>query len=192
MIQAVFINSLYLVKVMKEHKLNFRFAVCLGILAAVLMLVASFLYRLFSGEVIDESGTDVPMIIKVLIAVIASTYLVSAITMLRQYIVNRGTAFELSDSGIGNTMVCVMLFAIILVIPVKCIPWEAVKCVYIEPDGYKAEIDTEKLNINFLSKLILKFSGYHFCNKFTKVSVTEEELLHHNVKVVHRSSDLDL
>ena len=167
-------------EMMKEYKLNTRFLICLVLLLGVAALAVKVIYMMLTGQVRDENGQvltgGIEKLLPVLIALVISTYVFSAVIMLRQYIRFSGSAFELTDDGIENTMTCINLFAVILVLPVRCIPWEAVKRVRREADHYVAEIDTSQLKVNFLSKLILKSSGYHFCNKFTKENVTESEL----------------
>ena len=171
---------------MKEYKLNTRFLICLVLLLGVVALAVKVIYMMLTGQVLDENGEALgkgfEILISALIAIVISTYIYSAAVMLRQYIRFSGSAFELTHDGIENTMTCINLFAVILVFPVRCIPWEAVKCVRREADHYVAEIDTSQLKVNFLSKLILKISGYHFCNKFTKENVTEAELSRFGVR----------
>lgn len=172
---------------MKEHKLNTRFLICLVLLLGVVALAVKVVYMMLTGQVHDENGEvlgeGIEKLLPVLIAIVISTYIYSAAVMLRQYIRFSGSAFELTRDGIENTMTCINLFAVIFVFPVRCIPWEAVKCVRREADYYVAEIDTSQLKVNLLSKLMLKISGYHFCNKFTKENITEEELSRFGVRL---------
>lgn len=177
---------------MKEHKLNTRFLICLIVLAVVVALAIRVVYMGLTGQIHDETGeamdksTDV--ILSTLIALVTSTYLYSLITMLRQYIFCFGNAFELTERGIEHTMVYMNLFALIFVIPVKCIPWEAVKYVSLDNKGYKASVDTKMVKANFLVRFALRL-GYGFCYKFTKQNITEEELRLYGVKI--KASFLD-
>lgn len=177
---------------MKEHKLNAIFLVCFIAFGVVISLAIRVIYMSLTGQVHDENGEvlnkTIEIISSVLIAIVTSSYLYSFITMAKQYVLHGGQAFELTEREIENTMVYIYVLAFFFVIPVKCIPWEAVKYVCPHGKGYEATIDTKKVKSSLPAKLML-FTGYRFCHKFTKPKITEEELRLYGVKI--KASFLD-
>jgi len=172
---------------MNEHKLNAKFAICLAAIIVVILLAIRCIYMFFTGQIIDEKGESCGKVLDtvfgLLFSIIASSYIYSAITMLRQYIFHSGNAFELTERGIENTMVSINILAFIFVMPVKCIPWDAVKSVSPDGSGYDASVNIKKVKANFLAKLVL-LTGYGFCNKFTKEKITEDELHLFGIEIV--------
>lgn len=177
---------------MKKHRLNAIFLIGLIFFGGLAAGVIWFLYQDLTGQILDEDGESLgrtfEIIIAVLFGIVGSSYLYTFITMAKQYILHGGQAFELTERGIENTMVYIYVLAFFFVIPVKCIPWEAVKYVCPHGKGYEATIDIKKVKASWPVRLVL-FTGYGFCHKFTKPKITEEELRLYGIKI--KASFLD-
>ncbi len=95
--------------------------------------------------------------------------------LLLQLLRHRGQLLELTERGIENTLVFLNLFAIVLVLPVKCIPWGAVKYADLGREPY-IRVNTGKVNAGVIARLVLWVVGYHFCYSFVRPAVTAEEI----------------
>lgn len=161
---------------MRTFKLNARALVCLIALILVLVLVGRVTWMWLHGEIVDaqEPGTAVALDVMMPIAlVITSSWLWAAVVLLRQYLVHGGRAFTLTDAGIENTLTFVILFSFVFVLPVKCIPWEAVT--YADPEEIYIRARRKDIRAGFWAKTIVAVKGYSFCQGFCKPKMTRQE-----------------
>ena len=164
---------------MKKIKFNWFFWFLSVLVGFILVFAPKMAYELFTNQVQDENGLMDPivsLILAIIISFIWIVYVFSGITMLRLATKNKFCCLELTEKGIENTAVFVNLFALIIILPVRCIPWEAVKSYESEPIGLSLSVDTNRVDAGFIAKLILKFSGYRFCHGMVKPKVTDEDL----------------
>ena len=161
---------------MKDYKLNWRYWFFLVLFLIILILGIRVEYLALTGQIVDENGEKLGAFIPVaVIAPILLLYLTSFINMLKLFIRNKGCGLRISDEGVENTAVVLKLFAIILVLPVKHIPWEAVKYYATEDIPY-IRVDTKQVQAGFFAKIILKILGYNFCCGFVKPDVLAEDV----------------
>lgn len=169
---------------MKLHKLNGRYLVCCLFLLSVLILAGRVIYMLVQGQVSDHGKEMSSFITVIIIAVIAlpvSTYVYSFIIMLKQYIKHKGNAYTLTQNGIENTLTFINLFAFIFVLPVKKIPWEAIKVIDNSEGFYQIRVSIKMIEASLLAKGIMFIRGYNFCYKFSSPYITNEEIgVHYN------------
>ena len=67
-------------------------------------------------------------------------------------------------------------FAIFLVFPVKCIPWNSIKTLIKTDDCILIRLKLKHCKTSFLGKIILFILGYSFCKGFVKPYVTYENI----------------
>lgn len=164
----------------KEYKLNWRYWFFLILFSGVVILGASVVPNLFAGEITDENGEPLgpafSIIIGTLMTLVLCTYLITVFTLLRQLVVRRGRGLKITDTGIEDTMVFVNVFALVFVLPVRCIPWEAIKYYDKTDKGLYVRVNTKQVQAGFLARIILKILGYQFCQGFVKPDVTAEDI----------------
>lgn len=156
---------------MITYKLNVKFLIFLIILILVLIMVGRVTYMWINDETTDEG--DALEIMMPLILLISLSWLWSVIVMLRQYIVHKGRAFTLTEAGIENTLIVTIVFALIFVLPVKWIPWEAVT--YSDGEEKYIRVKRKYIRAGFLAKTFVALLGYQFCLGFTKPKMTRQD-----------------
>ena len=164
---------------MKKFRLNWYFWFLSVLLIFVLVFGGKMAYALFTNQVQDENGLIDPLtslILAVIFAFIWVIYAISGITMLNLAIKNKFNCLEITDKGIENTAVFVNFFALIIILPIKFIPWEAVKSYENDVLGLRVRVHTDMVESGFLAKLILKITGYQFCQGIVKPKVTDDDL----------------
>lgn len=161
---------------MLSRKLNAKAFICFIALILVLALIGRVTWMWLNDQIVveQESGYDVSLNVMMPIAlVIASSYLWSALVLLRQYLVHGGKAFTLTEKGIENTLTFVIIFAFVFVLRVKCIPWEAVT--YADAETIYIRAKRKHIRAGFLAKTIVTVKGFLFCHGFCKTKLTREE-----------------
>ncbi len=112
-----------------KARLNVKFYIVLLLLAALVVFGWYGIYFLNANEILMEdglpmdSGTKTAFSIAIGVAVISWT--LSFVTLLG--VAFRGYAFMIDGEGIHNTVTATALFALILIVPVKSIPFASVK-----------------------------------------------------------------
>ncbi len=187
---------------MKKYKLNWRFWFFVILFGGIQPLGYRVLYMLYNNQIVDENdqalGEGVSMFMCLAIGLVLFTYLISVINLLRVYIKNKGEAFTLTENGIENTFVIMNFFAIFLVFPVKCIPWNSIKTIIKADDLISLRVNKKEVNASLPAKTILFISGYSFCKGFVKPYVTYESIEQYNkhfsadIKVIKEENDLSL
>ena len=83
--------------------------------------------------------------------------------------------------------VIVILLGSIIVLPVRCIPWEAITC-YVEEGNYPCiRVKIKQVQASVFAKVLLWIMGYHFCYGFVKPQVAPEDI----AKYEHKFSMAD-
>lgn len=112
-----------------KAKLNFKFYLVTLLLSAAVALIVWFVYGLLTERIALGGGeyfqAREQAIIAMLVCLIGSSWVFSLITLLRQIL--RGYAFIADENGIHNTLTLKIVFSVILVVPVKNIPYSAVR-----------------------------------------------------------------
>ncbi len=115
----------------------------------------------------DISGIEYWFIIS-LIGLICLVCLSSVFVLLRQIIKFNNIAFTVDREGIHDTFVSIILFSFIIILPVKLIPWNAVKEIKKDDDKLSLEINRKEVVASPVAKIILGIFGYDFCKSAIK------------------------
>lgn len=165
---------------MKLYKLNWRYWFFLVLFAGTVILGGRVIYMLLNQEVTLEDGTAMGFIASLVLSLALllplTSYLISTITMLRLLIGHDRCGLTLTPIGIEDTVVFVNILAFIFVLPVKCIPWEAITYYDNEEKTPYIRVNVRQVQAGFAAKMILKILGYHFCYPFVKPYVTNEDI----------------
>lgn len=164
---------------MKEYKAGWRYYFFLIFFGLVSILGARVIWMLLSGEVMDgdeEMSREMAIFLSVMVGIAFSTYIETAAVLLWQLIRYGGCALEITENGVENTLVFVNILAFVFVVPVKLIPWEAVKYTDFDDNHPYIRVNTKMVQAGWLAKLILLVLGYQFCNSFVKPNVTCDEV----------------
>ncbi len=150
-----------------KGELNLKFYIVSLILAVFTAIGWYGVYFLNVNEILMEDNTpmtaETKILFTVLLCIILLSWSISLITLIRQAVLN--FAFSIDESGIHNTASAIMIFAFIFVIPVKNIPYSAIKKISYE-EGIltltldKSQIDVLPLLRPFVSKRYRLFSGF--------------------------------
>ncbi len=133
---------------MIKAKLSAKFYIVSFVLLALVVFVWYGIYFMNANEILMEDNSPMDsttkMIFTVLMSLIAFSWSVSAVTLIRQMFLNY--AFVMDKNGIHNTVTAVMILAFIVIVPVKRIPYEAI--VHTEHQGgiLTAKLDRSKLH----------------------------------------------
>lgn len=135
---------------------------------------------LAQGQITEENGEKMtPILTAILFAVIVlptSTYFYSCVIMLRQCIKYQGRAYELTEYGIENTITAIVFLAFVFVLPVKRIPWHAIRMMEKKKRFYQVIVSVGMVDASLLAKAIIFIRGYNFCHKFSTPYVAHEEI----------------
>ncbi len=161
------------------HKLNWRFHFWWVFLTPVVLLGARVITMLLSGEVSDEDGRALPAvfcwIVSAILSVVLLSYLSAVLVSLVHLFRHHGVAFRLSETGVEDTLVVLNLLAFVFILPVRCIPWHAVR--YIDTDdGVNLRLRRKEIDAGWLTRMILWILGYGFCHGMIKPRLTAGEI----------------
>lgn len=167
---------------MHRFKLNWKVYFFLSFFSLVIIIGARAVYMLLGGQVSygedgEEIGKGLSVFMAVLVSLVLSTYFITVLNLLKQIICFKRTALTITENGIENTLILLNLFAFVFVVPVKLIPWEAVK--YFDSDNGipYIRINIKEIEAGFLAKAVLFVLGYDFCFGFVKPHVCVEDVL---------------
>lgn len=161
-----------------RHKAAWRYYFFLILFAGTSVLGLRAIWMLLNGEVMEEDGEmsrGMAVFMSVIIGLVLSTYIETTLVLLLQLLRYGGCGLEITEKGVEHTLVWVNILCIILVLPVRCIPWEAVKYADFENGPY-IRIRMKQVDAGLLAKAILWVLGYHFCYTFVKPAVSAEEV----------------
>ena len=114
------------------------------------------------------------------VVLISLVCLSSVFVLIRQVSKFNNTAFTVDNEGIHDTYIGITFFALIIIVPVKLIPWNAVK----ELKSIDEIFNTGKIHIKVnqkevvaspVAKLLLRISGFNFCHGQTTTPLDESE-----------------
>lgn len=153
---------------MLKTKLNVKFCIVTVLLLSIVALAWYGIYFIKTNEVMTEDG---PMgdgtrsLIAALLSVVALSWTASLLTMIRQIVL--GSGFVMDENGIHDTATAVMIFSFIFVVPVKCIPYDAILS-FEEINGIPtARLDKSRLTVLPFFRPFVR-GEYHFFSGFTK------------------------
>ena len=124
------------------------------------------LFSVLSGRVVLEGiqhNESAMLILKLLLFMVTLSWVLSCVSAVSQAI--KGYAFVIAEEGITSTVTMLRAFAFIFVVPVKNIPYSAIKEIE-EKNGYlvavldKDEIDVSPFLKPFVSKQYSFFLSY--------------------------------
>lgn len=150
------------------------------VLILVLVLAGRVTYMWLNDEIVymQKNGAEIALDVMMPIAlIITSSYLWSAVVLLRQYLIHGGRAFTLTETGITNTLTFVIIFAFVFVLPVRCIPWDAVT--YADAEEVYIRAKRKGIRAGFWAKTIVAVKGYTFCHGFCNPQLSREEFKTH-------------
>lgn len=154
---------------MVHAKLRPLYYIAMLFLAAAVALLGSFLPYWLTNDILLEDNTPMPAEQKTLITlvfvIVLLSWTVSLIVMIMQIV--RGSLFTADASGITHTLQAMVLFALIIVIPIRKIPREAIESLE-EKDGHlQARLDKSKVDVCPLWRPFVQ-KTYHFGYRFAK------------------------
>ena len=165
---------------MKKYKLNWRFWFIVILFGGIQPLGYRAVYMLYTNQIFDENHQPLSkgfsLFLCIAISLVLFTYLLTVINLLRIFVKNKGSAFSLTEKGIENSFVIINLFAILLALPIKCIPWNSIKTLIKTDDCILIRLKLKHCKTSFLGKIILFILGYSFCKGFVKPYVTYENI----------------
>ncbi len=161
---------------MQKYKLNWRFW-----FFSLLLSIISIVFIINLPEVLADIRIDNPKtdgngenIVLVILMLIIPIYLITSLTMFFQYFRFNGCGLKITNKGIENTYVFTIILAFVIFVPIKLIPWEAVKTYKNENDLPVIEVDPKKIKANFIAKWIISIMNYNFCYPFVKPKISKE------------------
>lgn len=165
----------------KEHKSGAKFYITLVFLLTVIALIAKVFFMLYTDQVSYGENEEAitgwfRILITCLFALPTSSYIISAVSMIKHLIRNGATAIKLTPNGVEDTLVGMVFLAFIFIVPVKLIPWEAVKYSSKTNDMPYIRVRRKMINAGFLARIIISIKGFSFCPLFAKPQVKYEEL----------------
>ena len=164
---------------MKIFKMGAKTYFFLTIFAVVSSVAFYFAYMSSTGKISFQfkiGDASANLFICVLFLLVALSHLTSFIVVLANIFKNKGVALKLDANGIHNTFVFVMFGAAMLVLPVKEIPWVAVKEIKTERGVCALRVDSDMIEANILAKKFLKSQSFMCGQPFVKSAVTAEDI----------------
>lgn len=152
-----------------KAKLNAKFYITSVLLLGLVVFIWYAIYFLNANEILMEDHTPMDPGVKTLFTValgaVALSWTMSLLTLVRQIIA--GVAFRMDEEGIHTTATIVRFFAFIFIVPVKTIPYDAIRRIYKENGILSATIKKSKVQIFPVLKPFLG-KEYHFFFGFTR------------------------
>ena len=160
---------------MKSYKLSVSCVVFAIYLAAISLLAISIGLDMLMH---DRYST----VFSLLFIIVGLSYAGTALTIIFQNF--KGSGLSITDKGIEDTFIIVNIFAFMFAAHIKCIPWESIK--EFKKAAMIIYVDTNMVEAGFLAKLMLKLTGFNFCDKFIKPSVEVNDLLIYEDKMINK------
>ena len=164
---------------MKNFKMGAKTYFFLSLFVVVSAVAFYFAYMSATGKISFEfkiGSASANLLVSVLFLLVALSHLTSFVVVLINIFKNKNIALSLDANGIHNTFVFVMFGAAMLVLPVKEIPWEAVKEINEERGVCALRVDPDIIEANFLAKKYLKSQSFMCGQPFVKPTVTEADI----------------
>lgn len=150
-----------------KAKLNAKFYIAVLLLLVIVAIGWNGIYFLNTNEILMEDNMPMDSRTKALftflMSVIILSWTASFFTLVRQLLF--GSAFVIDENGIHNTATAMVVLAFILVVPVRTIPFSAIKKVSDENGVLTLHIDKTKIDVlpllrPFVRKRFNLFSGF--------------------------------
>lgn len=150
-----------------KAKLNIKFYIVSILLLGIVVLGWYGLYFLIANEILMEDNMPMDNQTKLLLIVITAaavlSWTFSFFVLIKQALFGYG--FMIDKRGIHTTATAVNVLAFIIVVPIRTIPFYAIKKVSEEDGVLTLQIDKEKIDVNpffrsFVSKKYRLFSGF--------------------------------
>ena len=152
-----------------KAKLNSKYYMISFLLLGLVVFAWYGLYFLNANDILMEDNTpmdaETKMLFTVLLGLVGASWTLSLVTLIRQMLV--GAAFRVDRDGIHTTATLFMLFAFIFVVPVKTIPYEAIRKVSEENGILSVSLDKSKIKVSPILRPLVR-KEYHFFLGFTK------------------------
>lgn len=167
---------------MFEKKLSKKIYFSIVFLAALLFCTIFLFIReaADSGQILGNEGSisfEIYLILFIfsLVCVVCFS---SVLVLIRQVVKFSNTAFSVDKEGIHDTFVGIVFFALIIILPVRHIPWSAVREIKEENGNTHIKINKKDVVASPVAKLILGIFGFDFCHKATqKLNETEKAIV---------------
>ena len=156
-----------------KAKLNLKFYIVSFFLLCFILIGWYGVYVGVTQEILLEECTPSPILIEILLAVVVCSWTFSLLTMIRQII--SGCAFIMDENGISQTATATIIFAFILVMPVREIPYSAIRKVSKNEKGLTLILDKSQIKTFPLAKPFL-CKKYHLFVGFTSQKPEEIQL----------------
>lgn len=176
-----------------KSKLNLKFYISSIVLSGMVALIWYALYFINTNEIMMEdapmdSGTK--MFFSAAFCVVALSWTLSLFTVLRQWL--RGYGFYMDNDGICSTATAVNIFALIFIVPIRKIPYSAIKRMSYENGILTLHIDKSNIDVFPLFRIFVNKS-YHFFHSFTSTEHDEikAELLRHLPGMAIENEEVD-
>ena len=158
---------------MFKAKLSFKFYIIALILLAMVLFAWEAIYFLNTNEIMMEDEPMDPQtksVATIFISAIISTWTLSLFTVIRQIVL--GYAFYMDENGIHNTATGLILFSLILVMPIKCISYDAILDIVENKNDLCIKIDKSKVQTFPIFKPFIR-GEYHFFSALKTVKTKE-------------------
>jgi len=152
-----------------KAKMNLKFYILTVLLLGIVILGWYGVCMIQKNEVLMEDGTpmssEMRSLFSVLIGVVVSSWTLSLLTLFRQILI--GSAFSLDENGIHSTVTAVNVLAFIFVIPIRTIPYSAIREIKEEEGVTVLHLDKSLIEVSPFLKLFAR-KRYHLFAGFTK------------------------
>lgn len=151
-----------------KAKLNSKYYIISFLLLGLVVFAWYGLYFLNANDILMEDtpmDAETKMLFTVLLGLVGASWTLSLVTLIRQMLV--GAAFRVDRDGIHTTATLFMLFAFIFVVPVKTIPYDAIRKVSEENGILSVSLDKSKIKVSPILRPLVR-KEYHFFLGFTK------------------------
>lgn len=155
---------------MFQAKLSFKFYIIAILLFAIVLFGWYGTYSIATSEVVIGMNSKTKSFLILLFCLIIGTWTLSLFTVIRQGIM--GYAYYMDKNGIHSTATGIIVFSLIFVIPVGCIPYDAILEVIEQEKDLYIKIDKSKINVSPILKPFVR-SEYHFFSAMTTVKLNE-------------------
>ena len=177
-----------------EARLNLKFYISSLFLLGLVAFGWYGLYFLNANEILmDDAPMDreTKMFFSAVIFLVISSWTLSLFTVFRQWL--SGLAFYMDNEGIGSTATAVNIFTFIFIVPIRKIPYSAIKRISQENGMLILHINKNNVDIIPLLRIFVR-TKYHLFYSFTSASNDEitAELKKHIPDIEIEKSIFDL
>ena len=154
-----------------EPKLKPLFYILCIVLCALVILGWYFVYAMSTDVIMMEDEpmpSDMKAVLTGMFSFIIGTWSLSLVTVIIQAV--RGYAYSLDETGICNTCMGIMIFSLIIVIPVKCIPYTAIADFSLNMGEPVAKINKKDVEVSFLLRPFVR-GEYYFLYRLSCTNV---------------------